>query len=53
MESPDDIVGHKTFSTGELCPETGFVAAYVSRCKRFLSRRFLRNVIADHRVERR
>lgn len=23
-ESPDDIVGHKTFSTGETCPETGF-----------------------------
>lgn len=21
---PDDIVGHKTFDTGELCPETGF-----------------------------
>ena len=25
-ESPDDIVGHKTFSTGEICPETGFPA---------------------------
>lgn len=23
-ESPDDIVGHKTFDTGEICPETGF-----------------------------
>lgn len=23
-ESPDDIVGHKTFDTGERCPETGF-----------------------------
>ncbi len=22
-ERPDDIVGHKTFDTGELCPETG------------------------------
>ena len=21
---PDDIVGHKTFDTGEICPETGF-----------------------------
>ncbi len=26
-ESPDDIVGHKTFSTGEICPETGFPAS--------------------------
>lgn len=25
-ESPDDIVGHKTFDTGEICPETGFPA---------------------------
>lgn len=25
-ESPDDIVGHKTFSTDEICPETGFPA---------------------------
>lgn len=24
MENPDDIVGHKTFDTGEICPETGF-----------------------------
>lgn len=24
MEKPDDIVGHKTFDTGETCPETGF-----------------------------
>ena len=24
MESPNDIVGHKTFDTGETCPETGF-----------------------------
>src|SRR6185369_8280407 len=23
-ESPDDIVGHKTFDTGERCQETGF-----------------------------
>jgi hypothetical protein len=23
-ESPDDIVGHKTVDTGEICPETGF-----------------------------
>lgn len=23
-EKPDDIVGHKTFATGETCPETGF-----------------------------
>ncbi len=23
-ESPDDVVGHKTFDTGEICPETGF-----------------------------
>lgn len=23
-DSPDDIVGHKTFSTGEIDPETGF-----------------------------
>lgn len=23
-EAPDDIVGHKTFDTGEICPETGF-----------------------------
>lgn len=23
-ESPDDIVGHKTFDTGEICSETGF-----------------------------
>jgi len=23
-DSPDDIVGHKTFATGETCPETGF-----------------------------
>lgn len=23
-ESPEDIVGHKTFDTGEICPETGF-----------------------------
>ncbi len=23
-DSPDDIVGHKTFATGESCPETGF-----------------------------
>ena len=23
-DSPDDIVGHKTFDTGEICPETGF-----------------------------
>lgn len=23
-ESPNDIVGHKTFDTGEICPETGF-----------------------------
>lgn len=26
-EKPDDIVGHKTFSTGEICPETGFPAS--------------------------
>lgn len=26
MEQPDDIVGHKTFDTGEICPETGFPA---------------------------
>lgn len=26
-ESPDDIVGHKTFSTGDLCPATGFPAS--------------------------
>lgn len=25
-ESPDDIVGHKTFDTGEICPKTGFPA---------------------------
>ena len=24
MENPNDIVGHKTFSTGQICPETGF-----------------------------
>lgn len=24
MENPDDIVGHKTFATGEICSETGF-----------------------------
>lgn len=24
VAAPDDIVGHKTFDTGELCPETGF-----------------------------
>lgn len=24
MEKPDDIVGHKTFDTGEIDPETGF-----------------------------
>ena len=24
MSNPDDIVGHKTFDTGEICPETGF-----------------------------
>lgn len=24
MDKPDDIVGHKTFDTGEICPETGF-----------------------------
>jgi len=23
LPSPDDVVGHKTFATGELCPETG------------------------------
>jgi hypothetical protein len=23
-DNPDDIVGHKTFSTGEICSETGF-----------------------------
>lgn len=23
-DGPDDIVGHKTFDTGEICPETGF-----------------------------
>lgn len=23
-DSPDDIAGHKTFATGEICPETGF-----------------------------
>lgn len=23
-EGPDNIVGHKTFDTGEICPETGF-----------------------------
>lgn len=23
-QAPDDIVGHKTFDTGEICPETGF-----------------------------
>jgi len=26
VESPNDIVGHKTFATGEICPETGFPA---------------------------
>lgn len=24
MNDPGDIVGHKTFDTGEICPETGF-----------------------------
>lgn len=24
MPDPNDIVGHKTFDTGEVCPETGF-----------------------------
>ncbi len=24
MSAPTDIVGHKTFGTGEICPETGF-----------------------------
>lgn len=23
IERPDDVVGHKTFGTGEICPETG------------------------------
>jgi len=26
MENPEDIVGHKTFSTGEICPQTGLPA---------------------------
>lgn len=26
MSDPTDIVGHKTFVTGEICPETGFPA---------------------------
>ncbi len=31
--------------------ETDATLSYFSRCKQFLRRRFLRDVIADHRVE--